>query len=124
MFKGCSSLKKVDFGKNIFNNIKRMSYMFEGCSSIESIDLSNFKNLETCDIYAMFQECPFLREIEMYRLNFDRIKWGECSFDGCLSLKSIRISQINEFCFNKSNFKRYLPESVKIFVDGIEDDKH
>ena len=69
----------------------------------------------------MFDECTALREIKMYRFNFDKIKDKEELFDGCLSLKSIRISQINESGFNKSKIKKNLPKSIQIFCDGFRD---
>ena len=67
----------------------------------------------------MFWECSALKEVTMHRFNFDKVKEFMYLFDGCLSLRAIRLSQFNAFNFKHSKINLNLPYSIQIFEDGI-----
>ena len=54
MFRGCSSLKKLNLFKFNTNNVTDMSFMFRGCLSLKKLNLSDFKTNNVLKIIATF----------------------------------------------------------------------
>ena len=68
LFKGCTLLESVNFGKFNASNVTDMSYMFFNCTMIKSIDLSNFRGKEETLATSMFAFCDSLMFIDLSNL--------------------------------------------------------
>ena len=63
MFKGCSSLKRLNINKFNTDNITDMNGTFQGCLSLEEINLNNFNNNNVTNMSYIFYHCSSLEEL-------------------------------------------------------------
>ena len=57
MFRGCSSLKKLNLNNFNTNNVTSVRGMFRGCSSLKELNLNNFNTNNVTDMSCMFSGC-------------------------------------------------------------------
>ena len=109
MFNECRYLENIDVSHFNTKNSETFANMFCGCRKLKNIDVSKFNSSKCRTINAMFRYCENLSEINM--INWDmrslengwifRISGINYLFDGCKSLKNIKMS---------SNFSKNLIE--------------
>ena len=89
LFKGCSSLKSINF---IFQNKVSLTYMdsmFSGCSSLELIDLSYIDTSSIMNIDSLFSGCSLLKKINLSNFNIKSLTSMNSLFKNCNSLEEI-----------------------------------
>ena len=84
MFKGCSSLTKIDVSGFKTSKVTNMNSMFAGCSSLTCLDVSGFDTSGVADMNSMFANCTFLKTI--YGGNWSNISNSSNMFTGCNNL--------------------------------------
>ena len=118
MFCGCGCLENIDVSRFYTKNSTTFENMFYGCRNIKNIDVSKFNSSKCTIINAMFRYCENLSEINMINWNMRnlenqgrmiRTSTINYLFDGCKSLKNIKMS---------SNFSKgfIINEYEKIFT--------
>ena len=80
MFKGCSSLEKIDLSKFKTKVISDMSEMFANCANLETVDFSNFVASKKFTMEKTFENCNKLRNVFMD--NFYISYMCDCEFSG------------------------------------------
>ena len=97
LFKGCSSLKKLNLTSFRSSDVKNMKNMFSDCSKLQEIQFSNlFNTKEVTDMSNMFSECLSLINLDLSSFNFDKVTNLSKMFYGCSSLKKIIIPNSNK----------------------------
>jgi len=71
MFKGCSSLKKVDLSKFETKNVIDMKFMFSQCLALEQLNIENFNIDNLNDMSYMFNKCNSLTDLEIPNISRD-----------------------------------------------------
>ncbi len=118
MFKGCSSLTKVDMSVNApkvtsmesmfedcssltsalspsnTNSLTSMESMFQGCSSLTKVTLPNLTYLVTSMKY-LFYDCSALTSIDLSKLEVPSLTTMEGMFFNCKSLKTVNANMSN-----------------------------
>ena len=99
IFSGCSSLTELNLSRWDVSSAKNVSGMFNYCSSLTSLKLFDFSKINSgnTDIYAMFNECTNLVEVDLSGLDTSNFKYKYDSknyeplnsFYGCASLERI-----------------------------------
>ena len=77
IFSGCSSLTELDLSRWDVSSAKNVSGMFHYCSSLTSLKLFDFSKINSgnTDIYAMFNECTNLVEVDLSGLDTSNFKY-------------------------------------------------
>jgi len=78
MFRGCSSLKKLDLSKFETNEVTNMRFMFYNCSFLTKLDLPNFDTNNVTTMVGMFYGCEKLEGLE-FKDNFKTEKVTDMS---------------------------------------------
>jgi surface protein len=97
MFYGCELLIKVDFGKNIFPNLRYTDYMFGNCKNLKTVE--GFNNWSANDFNIscnyMFWKSG-IETINLEKLNPDESTGSNFSsmFEDCNKLKYINLSSL------------------------------
>lgn len=95
MFRGCTSLKSVEFPSKI-GKINSLGAMFKDCASLETLDLSIFDLSQTQSIGDMFSGCTSLKTVYvgdkwnldyMTSLPMSGPDGRTATFNGCTSLE-------------------------------------
>ena len=106
MFRGCSSLTSLNLIGWIPTMVSNMSYMFDGCSGLISLDLSGWGKLdEYCELNYMFRNCSSLTSLDISGWDMSDCQWRYMKyvFNGCKSLKTIRMVGCNSSTISKIN---------------------
>ena len=106
MFNECRYLENIDVSHFNTKNSTTFENMFCGCRKLKNIDVSKFNSSKCRTINSMFRYCENLSEINMINWDMSRLERKKRSginylFDGCKSLKNIKMS---------SNFSKDLIE--------------
>ena len=77
IFSGCSSLTELNLSRWDVSSAKNVSGMFHYCSSLTSLKLFDFSKINSgnTDIYAMFNECTNLVEVDLSGLDTSNFKY-------------------------------------------------
>ena len=96
LFRGCSKLTFIDFGKNFStSNVTDMHGMFQGCSNLTNLDLSNFNTSNVTDMHEMFRGCNKLTSLNVSSFNTSHVQRMDAMFYGCSGLTSLDVSNFN-----------------------------
>ena len=92
-FKGCSSLKAINFNNEIISaKISNFLGTFRDCFSLTSIDLTSFDTSETLSTANMFYGCKSLKSIDFSTFNTPFLTITDSMFLQCSSLTSLDLS--------------------------------
>lgn len=95
-FRGCRSLRKIDYTR--FDvNVKALAHFFLGCSSLESVDVSHFITDYTVSAEGVFSGCSSLTKIDVGNWNTSSFNICNELFSGCSKLESIDISSFETY---------------------------
>lgn len=85
---------KVKSAKVSISGITSTTYMFDRCEELKNLDLSSFDTHRVQDMGGVFWECTNLESIQFdkEKFNTSNVKYFECMFYGCESLRSIDVS--------------------------------
>ena len=94
MFGFCTSLQDLDVSNFDTRNLSKMFSMFDRCKELKDLDLSSFDTHKVKDMCGVFWECTNLESIKFdkEKFNTSNVKYFECMFYGCESLRSIDVS--------------------------------
>ena len=102
MFNGCSGLTSLNLSNFNTSNVTDMKYMFYGCNGLTSLDLSGWDTSKVTDTNCMFYGCSGLTSLDLSGLVIsDVIANMYGMFNGCTSLKTIRMVGCSEGTINK-----------------------
>ena len=94
MFCGCSSLEKLNFGKNFdTTNVTDMESMFSGCTKLENLNLNNFNTTNVTNMKKMFAVCFSLENLDISNFNTTKVTDMESMFYGCQKLTNLKIGK-------------------------------
>lgn len=112
MYRGDSSLEKVDISTLDTSSATDMSYMFNGCTRLKTIDAAHFVTNKVTNFTAMFTGCACL-----YTVDFSGLDTSACTtsplkmFDGCKSLINLTVGKIT------TSF--YLKDCINLSHDSL-----
>ena len=96
LFRGCSKLTFIDFGKNFStSNVTDMHGMFQGCSKLTNLDLSSFNTSNVTDMCRMFEGCKNLTSLNLSSFNTSNVTDMRGMFQGCSNLTNLDLSSLN-----------------------------
>ena len=96
LFRGCSKLTFIDFGKNFStSNVTNMRGMFQGCSKLTNLDLSSFNTSNVTDMRGMFQGCSNLTNLDLSSINTSNVNNMAAMFKWCSGLTILDVSSFN-----------------------------
>ena len=95
MFKGSENLVDINFGHNCNALNTDMSHMFEDCMYLRKIDMSSFNTSSVTNMAFMFDGCRSLKELGISNFNTQRVTNMENMFAWCVSMKEIDLSSFN-----------------------------
>ena len=113
MFSGCSGLTSLDLTPLDTHNVINMKGMFSGCKGLINLDLSSMDTSQLQMTAGMFYECTSLISLDLSMLDFQSVSqisdaidnswsWGGM-FQGCSSLKTIKLPKFTNKISNYSN---------------------
>ena len=106
MFSYCSSLTSLDLSGWIPTMVSNMGNMFDWCSGLISLDLSGWGHLDKyCELSYMFRNCSSLTSLDISGWDMSDCQWRYMKyvFNGCKSLKTIRMVGCNSSTISKIN---------------------
>ena len=106
MFQSCGSLTSLNLSGWIPTMVSNMDYMFDGCSGLISLDLSGWGKLDKyCELSYMFRNCSSLTSLDISGWDISDCQWRYMKyvFNGCKSLKTIRMVGCNSSTISKIN---------------------
>ena len=106
MFYGCSGLTSLDLSSWRPTRVNNMDSMFDGCSGLISLNLSGWGKLDKyCELSYMFRNCSSLTSLDISGWDMSDCQWRYMKyvFDGCKSLKTIRMVGCNSSTISKIN---------------------
>ena len=106
MFSYCSSLTSLDLSGWIPTMVNNMGNMFDWCSGLISLDLSGWGHLDKyCELSYMFRNCSSLTSLDISGWDMSDCQWRYMKyvFNGCKSLKTIRMVGCNSSTISKIN---------------------
>ena len=91
MFYGCSSVKKITFGKLFFSyeSEKDFSKFFCNCENLVDLDISNLNTKNAISFKSMFGGCSNLKNIDVSKFDSSKCKSIYGMFSGCNNIKEI-----------------------------------
>lgn len=92
MFRGCRDLKELDLSNFSTENIINMSRMFEDCTKLTTLSVKNFSTVNTISMANIFQNCESLITLDLLSFDTSNVKSFANFFNGCKSLKRIYVS--------------------------------
>ena len=95
MFKDCTNLEKVDFGKNQAPNIKNAFGMFKNCINLKDIDLSSLNPVSLLNVGNMFSNCLKIESIDMSGWKCENVVLMSDMFERCCKLVQLKIQDFN-----------------------------
>lgn len=106
MFSYCIGLTSLDLSSWIPTSLSNMNNMFDGCSGLISLDLSGCGKLDKyCELSYMFRNCSNLTSLDISGWDISDCQWRYMKyvFNGCKSLKTIRMVGCNSSTISKIN---------------------
>lgn len=106
MFYGCSGLTSLDLSSWRPTRVNNMDSMFDGCSGLISLNLSGWGKLDKyCELSYMFRNCSRLTSLDISCWDMSDCQWRYMKyvFNGCKSLKTIRMVGCNSSTISKIN---------------------
>ncbi len=96
MFSDNTSLTNITFGDN-FNtsNVTSMYAMFNNCNFLKKIDLSNFNTSNVTSMQYMFKNCSSLTSLDLSNFDISNVRTMSTMFRGCANLIIIDLSSFN-----------------------------
>lgn len=95
LFRGATSLEKVDFGNIDTSNVAYMSYMFDGCTSLKNVEFDSFDTKEVISFAYMFRDCKIIKRLDLSSFSLEKTTSMQYMFSGCDSLEYLNISNFN-----------------------------
>lgn len=92
MFLGCSAVEVIEFADLDTSDVTTFAGMFDGCSSLEEIDLSGFSTSHAVTMISMFNGCSALRELDLSSFDTGCVGSMQGIFGGCAQLESLDVS--------------------------------
>ena len=106
MFSYCSGLASLDLSGCNASRVNNMESMFDWCSGLISLDLSGWGKLDKyCELSYMFRNCSSLTSLDISGWDMSDCQWRYMKyvFNGCKSLKTIRMVGCNSSTISKIN---------------------
>ena len=96
LFCGLTNLKSIEGLANLnTSNVTSMYAMFQDCPNLTELDLSKFNTSKVTNMYAMFYGCSNLKSIDLSSFNTSAVTDMMRMFAGCEKLTSIDVSHFN-----------------------------
>ena len=96
LFCGLTNLKSIEGLANLnTSNVTSMYAMFQDCPNLTELDLSKFNTSKVTNMYAMFYGCNNLNSIDLSSFNTSAVTDMMRMFAGCEKLTSIDVSHFN-----------------------------
>ena len=92
MFRGCHNLKELDLSNFNTENVINMSRMFEGCTKLTTFSVKGFSTVNTVSMANIFQNCKSLITLDLLSFDTSNVRSFANFFNGCKSLKRIYVS--------------------------------
>ncbi len=90
LFGWCYALRELDLSSLDFSNVTLMDGMFNFCSSLEYVNFGNCKLLNNrISIYMIFYSCIKLKSVKLPNFDNTTSVMGYKAFDGCVHLENI-----------------------------------
>lgn len=106
MFYSCNSITSLDLSSCNASRVNNMDSMFDGCSALISLNLSGWGHLDKyCELSYMFRNCSSLTSLDISGWDMSDCQWRYMKyvFNGCKSLKTIRMVGCNSSTISKIN---------------------
>ncbi len=100
MFRGCSNIKEINFGKLDFSLVTDFSEMFYYCRNLVDLDVTNFNTKNSKSFYYMFFYCKNLKKIDVSKFNSSKCEDISHMFYSCKN-----ITEIDMIDWDMSNLK-------------------
>ena len=96
LFRKCSSLTSINFGKNFdTSKVTEMSLMFCNCAKLTSLNLSTFNTSKITYMHNMFNGCESLTSLDLSSFDTSHITNINSFFIGCSSLSSLNLQNFD-----------------------------
>ncbi len=92
LFNRCFSLSEVDVSGWDVSNVTSLNGAFLMCSSLTKLDLSAWNVSKVTDFYKMFYQCTALTELNLSGWNLSSAIETTNVFDGCTNLNQLYVS--------------------------------
>lgn len=112
MFYGCENLASLKLTGAAWDtsHVVDMNHTFDGCSKLASLDLAGWSTTSATGMEAMFKDCATLASLDLNTWNTSAATMTNM-FDGCASLKSIKLGSNWSFIGNGSGCELPTPTS-------------
>ena len=94
-FHDCSSLKTLDVSKWNTASAVYMNYMFHGCTALTSLDVSKWNTSKVYTFTYMFYDCRKLAALDVSKWDTGRSTSMSCMFYKCAALTTLDVSNWN-----------------------------
>ena len=95
LFRGFSSLTKVDTARFDTSRVCLMQSMFADCTSLKHLDLSSFDTSQVQDMEGMFLNCSSLESLDLSGFDTRQVRVMRSMFLNCSSLESLDLSHFD-----------------------------
>ena len=96
LFCGLTNLKSIEGLPNLnTSNVTSMYAMFQDCSNLTELDLSKFNTSKVINMYAMFYRCTNLNSLDLSSFDTSKVTDMWRMFSGCEKLFSIDVSHFD-----------------------------
>ena len=96
LFCGLTNLKSIEGLANLnTSNVTSMYAMFQDCSNLTELDLSKFNTSKVINMYAMFYRCTNLKSLDLSSFDTSKVTDMWRMFSGCEKLFSIDVSHFD-----------------------------
>ena len=98
LFENCEQLVKINFGKQIFENLILFDYAFHCCSGLEHISLDFLRSPYLTRLDNLFRECTSLLSVDLSNMISTKVNDITNLFLNCSLLRDIKFPK--KFCPN------------------------
>lgn len=95
LFKGFSSLERVDLRGLDTSDARDLRQLFFGCRSLKAVDLSCLDTSQVTTMAHLLHNCRSLERVNLLGLDLSQVKSLWSAFDGCSSLTSLDLSGLS-----------------------------
>ncbi len=95
LFRGMTSLTKVDTSNMDVSRTEIMKNMFRECSALTDLNVSNWNTSTVTDMTSMFSDCYKLVSVNVSEWNVGNVTNMNYAFYGCKALTSLNVSKWN-----------------------------
>ena len=95
MFRGCTSLQKLDLTILNTEKVTNIGHMFNLCESLTSLDVSNFNTNNIGDINNFINGCSSLTSLNVSNFNISTVGPLHSMFSTCENLQFLDLSNIH-----------------------------